>query len=176
MAHWSGHAIVAATAMVLAACAGITPAAAPRASGALVTGEGKPAGTVSLADTAAGMVVTIAAAGLPPGEHGVHFHAVGRCDGPKFESAGAHWNPTARQHGALNPLGKHQGDLPNITVGSNGIGTASFTVPGAAVRGGAMPLLDHDGAALVIHAKADDYRSDPSGNSGDRIACAVIVE
>jgi len=97
----------------------------------------------------------------------LHLHAVGRCEGPKFDSAGPHWNPAGRQHGHLNPAGSHLGDLPNLTVSANGRGALNFLV-----RGG---LVDADGTALVIHAKPDDYRTDPSGSSGDRIACAVLA-
>jgi len=118
--------------------------------------------------------VRVAATGLPPGPHGAHLHAVGRCDPPDFSSAGPHWNPTNRQHGTDNPAGPHMGDMPNLTAAQDGSGTIDFTVRGATMQGGQQALLDADGAALVIHADADDYRTDPSGNSGGRIACAVI--
>jgi Cu-Zn family superoxide dismutase len=92
---------------------------------------------------------------------------VGQCDGPDFKSAGPHWNPAGRQHGHDNPLGAHLGDLPNLSVGSDGRGTASFTVDG--------DMADADGTSLVIHADPDDNKTDPSGNSGARIACAVLT-
>lgn len=111
---------------------------------------------------------------MPPGSHGAHVHMVGRCDGPGFESAGGHWNPTNRAHGRDNPQGMHKGDLPNLVIGAVGNGSVEYTVNSARVRGGTMPMLDGDGAAMVIHASADDYRSDPSGNSGARIACGVL--
>lgn len=105
--------------------------------------------------------------GLAPGVHGIHLHAVGRCESPDFKSAGAHWNPAGKQHGHDNPLGAHLGDLPNLTVGADGKGSASFHVEG--------DMDDADGTSLVIHAQSDDYKTDPSGNSGERIACAVLV-
>ena len=116
------------------------------------------------------LAVRVEATGLPPGVHGVHIHAVGRCDPPDFQTAGPHWNPTGHQHGRDNPQGAHMGDLPNISIGADGRGALDFAVPAATLAG----LLDADGAALVIHAGPDDYKSDPSGNSGGRIACGVI--
>jgi Cu-Zn family superoxide dismutase len=121
----------------------------------------------------ASVEVRVQAAGLPAGHYGVHLHAVGRCEGPAFASAGPHWNPTARQHGSLNPAGHHLGDLPNLDVDAQGAGRLEFTIIGASLSG-ADGILDVDGAALVIHAAADDYRTDPSGNSGARIACGVL--
>ena len=120
-----------------------------------------------------GIEIRVQAAGLPPGHYGVHLHAVGRCDGPAFESAGPHWNPTARQHGRLNPAGPHLGDLDNLEVDESGAGRVEFRINGGAISG-AEGMIDADGAALVIHAAADDYRTDPSGNSGARIACGVF--
>jgi Cu-Zn family superoxide dismutase len=120
-----------------------------------------------------GIEVRVQAAGLPGGHYGVHFHGVGRCEGPDFTSAGPHWNPTGRQHGSLNPAGHHLGDLPNLDVDAQGGGRLEFTIAGAATSG-ADGLFDADGTSLVIHASADDYRTDPSGNSGARIACGVL--
>lgn len=135
--------------------------------------DGMPRGMVTVTQTAQGLAVRVAASALPPGMHGVHIHAVGRCEAPDFATAGSHWNPTNKQHGTENPQGPHVGDLPNLTIAGEGNGTLEFTMPGQ-LRGSEQALLDGDGAALVIHASADDYRTDPSGNSGDRIACAVI--
>lgn len=139
----------------------------------LRTADGKDVGTVSVREEDGGVVLTVGARNMPQGTYGMHLHAVGKCEGPKFESAGAHWNPDGKQHGTQNPRGPHAGDLPNLEVGPAGSGGATITLQ-AALRGGLAPLLDSDGAALVIHAKADDMKTDPSGNSGDRIACAVI--
>lgn len=118
--------------------------------------------------------VTIEASGMPRGTYGVHIHAVGRCDAPDFASAGPHWNPTGQQHGKNNPAGMHMGDLPNLLVGTDGRGSWEINLPASRISGGTMPLLDGDGAAIVIHETADDYRTDPSGNSGARIACGVL--
>ena len=120
-----------------------------------------------------GIEVRVQAAGLPAGHYGVHFHAVGRCDGPAFTSAGPHWNPTGRQHGRLNPAGHHLGDLDNLDVDATGAGRMEFTIPGGSTSG-PDGLFDADGTSLVIHAGPDDYRTDPSGNSGARLACGVL--
>ena len=123
--------------------------------------------------TTLGIEVRVQAAGLAAGQYGVHLHAAGRCEGPAFESAGPHWNPTARQHGKLNAQGPHLGDLDNLEVDETGAGRLEFRVANGAISG-ADGLLDADGAAVVIHASPDDYRTDPSGNSGARIACGVL--
>jgi superoxide dismutase, Cu-Zn family len=122
-----------------------------------------------------GIEVRVQAAGLAPGHYGVHLHAVGRCEGPDFASAGAHWNPTARQHGRLNPQGPHLGDLDNLDVDESGAGRLEFRIVGGAISG-PQGLFDADGVAVVIHANPDDYRTDPSGNSGARIACGVLAQ
>ena len=121
-----------------------------------------------------GVEVRIQAAGLRPGHYGAHVHAVGRCAGRNFADAGPHWNPTARHHGSLNPQGPHLGDLPNLDVDESGAGRLEFAIPRASVAG-ADGIFDADGAAVVIHAAADDYRTDPSGNSGAPIACGVLA-
>jgi len=135
---------------------------------ALVNAAGTPVGSVEMQARSGGTYLRVEVQGLAPGEHGLHLHGVGKCEGPAFQSAGGHWNPTAKQHGQLNPQGAHLGDLPNLDVSANGHGRLVFLVNGD-VAG------DADGTSLVIHAKADDYRTDPSGNSGDRIACAVLA-
>jgi Cu-Zn family superoxide dismutase len=134
----------------------------------LVNSAGASVGAVQTEQRPGGTYLRIAGHDLAPGEHGLHLHGVGRCDGPDFKSAGAHWNPAGKQHGHLNPQGAHAGDLPNLTISSNGHGALNFLVAGQA-------LGDADGTSLVIHAKPDDYKTDPSGNSGDRIACAVLA-
>jgi Cu-Zn family superoxide dismutase len=136
--------------------------------------SGRTAARASLSQVGDAVRVRIEAAGLPTGIYGAHVHAVGRCDAPAFESAGPHWNPSNRQHGRDNPNGQHLGDLPNLMVGTDRRGSLEFTIPGAELSGGARPLLDADGAALVLHARPDDYRTDPSGNSGARIACGLV--
>jgi Cu-Zn family superoxide dismutase len=144
----------------------------------LINALGAPIGTVRAWQTAGGVTFRIDASGLPHGVHGIHVHSVGRCEPPDFQTAGAHWNPAAKKHGFNNPAGPHAGDLPNVTVAANGVLGETVTLSGATLTGppgtpGA--LIDADGSALVIHAAADDYMTDPSGNSGARIACAVLT-
>lgn len=138
-----------------------------------------PAGTLMAQATASevgeGVRVRVEASGLAPGSYGAHVHAIGACDPPGYDSAGPHWNPTNREHGTQNPQGAHMGDLPNLLVGADGRGSFEMTIAGAQVSGGARAMLDGDGAAIVIHAGPDDYRTDPSGNSGARIACGVFA-
>ncbi len=153
----------------LAACVGTgEPVGGPQF--ALIGPGGQVLGQVRMWETPGGVTFRIGAAGLPHGIHGIHVHAVGRCDPPGFTTAGPHWNPAQRKHGFDAPAGPHAGDLPNVTVAANGVLQEAVSLPGASFA----TLLDGDGAALVIHARADDYATDPSGNSGDRIACGVI--
>ena len=140
---------------------------------------GRELGTLRVLLASSGPRVSGALAGLPPGEHGFHLHQVGRCDAADttaFASAGGHYNPSARRHGTLNPAGPHAGDLPNLTVGADG--RVSLPDSGVAVAmddSARAGLLDADGTALLVLAQADDYRTDPSGNSGARIACGVLA-
>lgn len=164
-------------ALALAACNEDRPATgAPLAGGAratatLTTAVGAVVGRATLAEVKGGVRVTYDGRGLPPGTHGIHIHTVGRCDPPDFASAGGHWNPTAMKHGSMNPQGPHEGDLPNLMVDTGGRGTIGAVIPGATLAA----LLDADGAALVVHTDADDLQTDPSGNSGARIACGVFA-
>ena len=150
-------------------------AAGTTQSASFTGAAGAALGTVTVGDGAGGVTMTVAASGMPAGVHGFHLHEKGLCEGPKFESAGAHWNPGAKKHGRDNPEGAHLGDLANLEVDGSGSGSASFTVAGAMMASGSTMLADADGTALVVHAKPDDYKTDPSGNSGDRIACAVVA-
>lgn len=136
----------------------------------LVDAAGKAMGEVKVTTDASGATFTVTTSGMAAGARGLHLHEKGLCEGPKFESAGSHWNPQAKKHGKDNPAGAHLGDLDNIDGAS-----ATFTVAGVSVSGGANDLADADGTSLVIHAKHDDYKTDPSGNSGDRVACAVLA-
>lgn len=123
--------------------------------------------------------VDVQVTGMPPGPHGIHFHAVGQCDGSgttPFATAGAHFNPLGRQHGLENPAGPHAGDAPNFTVDANGSGRASFTTDRVSLTEGSTSLFDADGSAIVIHAAADDQTSQPAGNAGARIACGVVKQ
>ena len=154
--------------LLLTACAAVEPTGG--APVPLINASGQTIGSVRAWRTAGGVSFHISASGLPHGLHGLHVHSAGRCDPPDFASAGPHWNPAGKQHGMNNPAGPHAGDLPNVEVAANGVLSATVTLPAASMAA----LLDGDGAALVIHAKADDNVTDPSGNSGTRIACAVI--
>ena len=136
----------------------------------LISSAGQQIGTVRAWQTAGGISFHVMAKGLPHGLHGIHVHPIGRCDPPDFASAGTHWNPTGRQHGLNNPQGPHAGDMPNVTVAANGVLDETVVRPHATMA----QLLDADGAAILIHANADDYVSQPSGNSGPKIACAII--
>ena len=142
------------------------------ATASVLDRSGKRVGLVTLTATAGGTVVNGEFTGLPAGVHGFHVHAVGKCE-PPFDSAGAHWNPTSAQHGIAVGAG-HAGDLPNLFVGETGRTHVEVFAPGLAIGEGANSLFDADGAALVVHAERDDYKTDPTGNSGDRIACGVI--
>jgi superoxide dismutase, Cu-Zn family len=145
-------------------------AAVQSAVAMLRTAEGAAAGTAAASAADGGIRLALSVEGLPRGAHGAHVHMTGRCDAPTFESAGGHWNPTEAQHGLEAPPGQHVGDMPNLTVGADGRGSLEYTL-----RGGFDGLLDGDGSAMMIHADADDQRTDPSGNSGGRIACGVFT-
>jgi Cu-Zn family superoxide dismutase len=136
--------------------------------------SGRDLGTLTLSDAAGGISVSGRLTGLAPGEHGMHLHMTGRCDAPTFDSAGSHWNPTSRQHGSQNPDGPHLGDLPNVSATADSSAVVQAVTPGGSLRGAMDPLLDADGAALIVHSTGDDYRTDPSGNSGNPIACGVV--
>lgn len=144
------------------------------ATATLKQGNGLPAGSAVLAAAGDTVTLTVAVAGLGAGDRGMHLHMVGRCDGPDFTSAGGHLNPGARQHGVNNPAGSHLGDLPNLTVGGNGNGSATATLSGTRAELEAA-LFDADGTAIIIHAAADDYKTDPTGNSGPRVVCGVLT-
>lgn len=113
--------------------------------------------------------------GLPAaGVMGMHLHMQGACDAPSFTTAGGHLNPLMHQHGTLNPQGPHLGDLPNVASNESGEVAIGAALPGDRIALD-RALFDTDGTALVIHASADDYRTDPSGNSGGRIACGILI-
>ena len=137
--------------------------------------DGRPVGTVTLTEDSNGVTLKVDASAIPAGTHGVHLHEKGLCDGPDFKSAGAHLNPTAKQHGRDNPMGSHLGDLANFEIGAGGTATTSFLVGGVSMSEPGTTLADADGTSLVVHAEVDDYKTDPSGNSGDRVACAVLA-
>ncbi len=168
--------------LLAAGCAhGVGPAAtrdtppAVTATTQLLSADGQFRGTATLTQRGTATRVEAHVEGLPAGTYAIHLHSIGKCEGPKFASAGGHFNPTMKMHGRDNPVGPHLGDLPNVVVGKDGKGMVDFTVAGLALTGGATPLLDADGAAVVVHAGPDDYKTDPSGNSGDRIACGTLA-
>ena len=166
-------ALVVGVALVL----GVTGASAqqPGATVELRNGEGQVVGTATLTQEAGGVRVAIQAPNMPPGAHGFHFHEVGRCDPPMFMTAGAHYNPTGAQHGLNNPAGPHAGDLPNLEIGADGSGQFDVVNTRLTLSDSPSTLFDADGSALLVHADADDNVTDPSGNSGGRIACGVVT-
>ncbi|WP_022682971.1 superoxide dismutase family protein [Sphingobium bisphenolivorans] len=167
--------------LLLPACAatdnrapGSAAAAAPGAQASLLAADGSARGDAKVTQAADGLHVLVRAQGLTPGMHAVHIHTTGNCTPPDFTSAGSHWNPAGRKHGRDNPDGMHMGDMPNMIAGADGSGEMEYVIHDAAIREGAAPLLDADGAAVVIHAQADDNKSDPAGNAGGRVACGVL--
>ncbi len=135
--------------------------------------NGLPAGTGQLVSNGQALTLAVAVTGLEPGEHGFHLHTTGQCTAPDFKSAGGHLNPAGREHGALNPQGKHLGDLPNLVIGASRSTSTEIDL-GADTRELRETLFDADGTAVVVHAEADDYRSDPAGDAGSRVACGVL--
>jgi superoxide dismutase, Cu-Zn family len=140
----------------------------------IVNAEGQKIGSATIRPSSSGVRINVEVSQLPPGVHGIHIHTVGKCEGPAFTSAGAHFNPTSKKHGKDSPEGPHAGDLLNIEVTADGTGKASLSDSNVTLAGGPNSLFNESGTALVIHEKADDYKTDPAGNSGARIACGVI--
>ena len=162
--------------MIAAACA------APPGSDSYATAtadlrdaSGESVGMATLVERGGEVQITIHATDLPPGVHGVHIHQTGTCTPPDFSSAGGHFAPESHQHGFENPAGPHAGDLPNIEVGADGSGHFTLINDRVTLTSGEASLFDADGSAIVVHAGADDYRTDPAGDSGARIACGVIT-
>jgi Cu-Zn family superoxide dismutase len=164
-------------AVLLCGCASMMAEKEPLSAGAaLKDKDGKDVGVATLIQTAEGLRIALTGYRLPPGSHGLHLHAVGLCQPPEFTSAGGHFNPGGKQHGRLNPAGSHAGDLPNLAVAASGEGGIAITTKAVTLDAGPTSLLGDKGTAIVVHAAADDEKTDPTGNSGARIACGVITK
>jgi superoxide dismutase, Cu-Zn family len=149
----------------------------PKAAKAQIkNAKGEPVGVAVIRPSADGVRIALRLKNMPPGEHAIHVHAVGQCDAPDFKTAAGHFNPAHKQHGKDNPQGHHAGDLNNITVSPKGTLNTTIMAPGLTLGEGENSLFHQGGSALVIHASPDDYKSDPAGNAGARIACGVITK
>jgi superoxide dismutase, Cu-Zn family len=162
--------------LLLAGCGSMQRSADTSAVADLKDPQGQSVGTARFTQLGNAVRIVLDAKGLPAGPHGVHVHTVGKCDPPDFNSAGGHFNPLGKQHGAKNPQGSHAGDLPNLTVAADGSGRMETTTEQLTLGSGPTSIWDADGSALVVHAAADDFTTDPTGNSGARIACGVLVK
>ena len=169
------------TAAVLAFSLFALPALAKSKGGVTVplkTSSGQDAGTASFSSAKGnGITIRLKLKNLPPGDHAVHIHEHAVCDAPDFKTAGGHFNPAEKKHGIENPMGHHNGDLPrNVTVGSDGTAAATFKVDYLSLDPTASDsLFANGGTSIMVHEKADDMKTDPTGNAGNRIACGVIA-
>jgi Cu-Zn family superoxide dismutase len=142
----------------------------------LQNGQGKSVGTATLSATDHGVTIKLDLHDLTPGEHAIHVHQAAKCEGPDFKTAGGHFNPDNKHHGLQNPEGPHAGDIPNFNADIKGKAKTTVTAAGVTLGDGPNSVFTGGGTSLVVHAKPDDGKTDPSGNSGDRIACGVITK
>lgn len=149
---------------------------APAATARIIGLDGKVLGSAKFTQTGKGVLIDLDVKGIKPGPHGVHIHAVSTCDiKTKFDTAGGHFSPSPKNHGFMDRHGPHAGDMTNQFADANGNLRASILNANVSLRRGERSLFDKDGSSIVIHAAADDYRSQPAGNAGGRIACGVIT-
>lgn len=155
----------------------LTAAGADRkvATAELKDAKGQTVGHVKLKEGKNAVTLSAKVMNMPPGEHAIHVHTVGKCEAPDFKTAGGHFNPENKKHGLDNPEGHHAGDMPNFKIAASGKGTYTGTLQGVTLAGsGANSLFHEGGTAVVIHEKADDMKSDPAGNAGARVACGPV--